>query len=172
MAVIDVSGISFFMPVFGFLLVTLVVYAVLAATKILGDHNFFNFFIALIMGVIFLSFSSLQLYVQTVVPWFVVLLFVVFLILLIGGFVGGKPDWIMNKGVGWVVVIILIIVFLIAAIRVFNPVFHPDLVITGGENGPSMLSQLTDFFGTSRVIGSVLLLIIAAIVAWVVTKFG
>ena len=172
MATIDISGINFFMPVFSFLFVTLVVYAILVGTKILGDNKFFNLFIAFIMGVIFMSFSSLDLYVRTIVPWFVVLFIVLFLILLLGGFAGGKTDWIMGKGIGIVFVMLLVIVFLIAAIRVFNPVFHPDFGITGGENGPSMISQLTGFFGTSKVIGSILLIIIAAIVAWVVTKFG
>ena len=66
---IDVSGINFFMPVFSFLFVFVIVYAILAKTKILGDNKFVNLVIGFIMAIIFMSFSSTELYVETIIPW-------------------------------------------------------------------------------------------------------
>jgi len=104
--------------------------------------------------------------VETIIPWFVVLLVIVFLVLLMGFFT--SKDWIPKSWFVWIVVIVLIIIFLISAIRVFNPVFHPDLGITSGQ-GTSMLEQLGGYFD-GGFLGSVLLLIIAGIVAWVITR--
>jgi len=165
---IDISGIFVFMPVFSFLLIFLVVYSVLAKTTVLGESGWINIFISFTMAIIFLSFSSLELYVLTIVPWAIVLLISTFLILLIGGFASGKLEIIMNKGFGWVIVGFLIAIFLIAAIYVFNPVFHPDLIIASGE-GTSFARQI--FSGDNgRVFGTILLIIIAAVVSLVLAK--
>lgn len=165
---IDISGIYFFMPVFSFLLVFLIVYAILARTKILGDSGFVNLLVSFIIAIIFMSFSSLELYVKTIIPWAVVLLVSIFLVLLIAGMSTKELDKIMTKKFGWFFIIILVIIFLIAAIKVFNPVFHPDLIITSGE-GTSLVEQLT-YSIDGRVAGTVLLIVIAGVVAWVLTR--
>ena len=166
---IDISGIFLFMPIFSFLFVFFIVYALLIKTKVLGESNFVNLFISLIMAIIFMSFSSLDLYVQTLVPWFIVLLVCVFMILLLVGFSSGKLENVMSQRFfGWVVVLILLSIFLIAAIRVFNPIFHPDLIITSGE-GTSLIEQLR-FAADGRVFGTILLLVIAGLVSWILTR--
>lgn len=166
---IDISGIYLFMPVFSFLFVFILVFAILKSTKILGDVPFANFFISFIMATIFISFSSLELYVQTIIPWFVVLVVCVFLILMIVGFASGKLENVVaNKTFGLVVIVVLIAIFLISAIRVFNPVFHPDLIVTSGE-GTSLMDQLRNAY-EGRVFGTVLLILISVVVAWIITK--
>ena len=165
---IDISGIYFFMPIFSFLLVFLIVYAILARTKILGDSKFVNFLVGFIMAIIFMSFSSLDLYVKTIIPWFIVLFISVFLVLLIAGLSTKELDKIMTKSFAWIVIIILLIIFLISAIKVFNPVFHPDLIITSGE-GTSLIEQISYGSG-GRVFGTILLIIIAIVVSWVLTR--
>jgi len=165
---IDISGLNFFMPVFSFLFVTLIVYLILLKTKILGEGKFLLFLISFIMAIIFMSFSSLELYVQTIIPWFIVLFVVVLLVLLVAGLSTKSLDKMMTPGFAWIVVGVLVVIFLIAAVKVFNPVFHPDLIVASGE-GTSMLEQLKGYLDGGAV-GSILLLVIAGIVAWVVTK--
>ncbi|MFA5857049.1 MAG: hypothetical protein WC867_06820 [Candidatus Pacearchaeota archaeon] len=167
----DISGIQFFMPVFSFLFVFIVVYAVLAKTKVLGDDKV-NLLISFIMAIMFMNFSySLRLYVETIVPWFIVLIVSLFFILVVMSFSGG-PE-VMKKMLtptfAWVFVAVLLLIFLIAAIRVFNPMFHPDLIITSGEGGPGIVGQIRGVFD-SQVGGSALLLLIAGVVAWILTK--
>jgi hypothetical protein len=168
---LDASGISFFMPVFSFLFVFIVVYAVLAKTKVLGDDKV-NLLISFIMAIIFMNFSySLQLYVNTIIPWFIILIVCLFFILVVMGFsVGSKVmEKMLTPAFAWVFVAILLLIFLIAAIKVFNPMFHPDLIITSGEGGPGIVGQIRSIFD-SQVGGSALLLLIAGVVAWVLTK--
>lgn len=165
---LDISGLFFFMPVFSFLFVAVIIYALLLKTKILGESQWINLLISFILAVVFMSFSSAELYIRTIVPWFVVLMVIVFLVLLIALFSTKAWDKIMTPAFAWVVVGVLIIIFLIAAIRVFNPVLHPDLGVTSGQ-GTSFIEQIRDYMGGGFA-GSILLLIIAAIVAWVITK--
>jgi len=167
---IDISGIYFFMPVFSFLFVFFIIYALLAVSKALGESKFIHLLISFIVAVVFMSFSSAELYVRQIIPWFVVLLVVVFLILMIAGFTKNL-EAVMQPWFAWVIIAILGIIFLIAAINVFNPVFHPDLVITGAEEaGPGVVQQFKDFITSSKVAGSIILLVVAGIVAWVITK--
>jgi len=160
---LNISGIFFFMPVFSFLFVAIIVYALLAKTKGIGGSKWVNLLVSFIVAVIFMSFSSAELYVRTILPWFIVLMVVVFLVLLIAMFSTKAWDKIMSPAFAWIVVIILVIIFLVAAVYVFNPVFHPDLGVTSGQ-GTSMIEQIKEFMG-GGIAGSILLLIIAVIVA-------
>jgi hypothetical protein len=166
--VMDISGIFIFMPVFSFLFVFTVVFAVLAKTKVLGEGRV-NILVSFIMAIIFMNFSSLDLYVRTITPWFVVLLVCLFFVLVLIGFSTKSIDKMLTPGFAWVIVSILLIIFLIAAIRVFNPMFHPDLILTSGEGGPGIVQQFLYIFD-SRIGGSLLLLAIAAVVAWILSK--
>jgi len=164
---IDVSGLNFFMPVFSFFFVFFIVYSILWKTKILGENHFIVILISFILGVIFLSFSSLRFYVETIIPWFALLMVVIFFVLLIGMF--SSKDWKPGSWLSWVFIGILILIFLISAIYVFNPVFHPDLIIASGGR-ESLWNQIQDFFTSSKVAGSVLLIIVAIIISWVLTR--
>ena len=167
---IDISGINFFMPVFSFLFVFIIVFALLVKSKLLGDSKFVNLLVSFIMGIVFMSVSSLELYVQTVIPWFVVLLVVTFLVVFLASFSTKGWDKLMSPVFAWIIIILLVGIFLISAIRVFNPVFHPSLGIVSGEAGTSVLEQIKYFFSSSNFAGSLLLIITAIIVSWVLTK--
>ena len=152
---IDISGLSFFMPIFGFLFVFVIVYALLVKTKILGESQFINLLISFIIAVIFATVSSVQDYVQMVTPWFVVLIIALFFILIIVGLSQNKITDIIGKKFVWVFIVALILVFLISATKVFSPVW----------------GDVQDFItNEGRVVGGIILLIVAALVAWAVTK--
>jgi hypothetical protein len=76
----------------------------------------------------------------------------------------------MTPAFAWIMVAILVVIFLISAIKVFNPVFHPEYGITSG-NSPQIISQIRSVFDNSAS-GSILLLIVAAVVTWVLVRKG
>jgi hypothetical protein len=166
---LDISGLKFFMPVFSFLFVFVIVYAILAKTKIIGESKFVHLLISFIISIVFMSVSSMELYVREIIPWFAVLIVIVFLVLLVAGFSTKKLEDIMTPTFAWIAIAVLIIIFLIAAIQVFNPVLHPESVVVSGDS-PGIIGQLRDFVTSSKVAGSIILLIVAAIVAWIITK--
>jgi len=166
---LDITGIYFFMPVFSFLFVFVVVYAILAKTKVLGEQKV-NLIVSFVMAIIFMNFSSMQLYVETMLPWFIVFVICLFLVLVIMAFSTKDVGKMMTPAFAWIMVAILVVIFLISAIKVFNPVFHPEYGITSG-NSPQIISQIRSVFDNSAS-GSILLLIVAAVVTWVLVRKG
>jgi len=166
---LDITGIYFFMHVFSFLFVFVVVYAILAKTKVLGEQKV-NLIVSFVMAIIFMNFSSMQLYVETMLPWFIVFVICLFLVLVIMAFSTKDVGKMMTPAFAWIMVAILVVIFLISAIKVFNPVFHPEYGITSG-NSPQIISQIRSVFDNSAS-GSILLLIVAAVVTWVLVRKG
>jgi hypothetical protein len=165
---LDISGLQFFMPVLSFLFVLIIIFVLLGLTKVLGESKWLHLMISFIISVVFFSFSSAELYVRTIIPWFVILVIVVFLILMLAGFTKNL-DAITKPWFMWLVVGILGLVFLISAIQVFNPVLHPDLIVTSGPK-PGIMHQFKDFIISSKIAGSVILLAVTVIVAKILTK--
>lgn len=158
MAVVDISGLTYFMPIFGFLFVFLIVYAILRTTKILGDENWINLIVGFIIAAIFSVVASAQELVKTITPWFAILAVCLFFILLIIGLSGKKVGDIMNNNFVWVIVVILIIGFLVSAVKVF-PAFFGD-----------SWNTIRDFStNNGRIAGTIILVVIGALVAWVIS---
>jgi hypothetical protein len=168
-APIDVSQINFFTPIASFLLVFIVIYAVLQKSKILGESKAINAWVSFVMSIIFISFSSTDLYVRSIVPWFVVLLIIIFLVLITMAFTNKEYDKMLTSKVAWGVAVVLIIVFLIVAINVFNPVFNQDKIFVQGDH-PEVISQAIYFLFYSKWAGSILLIIVTAIIAYFITR--
>ncbi len=159
------------MPIFGFLFVFVVMFAVLLKTKILGDNAFTNSFVAFIFAIIFITFSPGIDFVTTLVPWFVILFVTLFLILLIVGFSQGKMEDIMKPWVTWVFIALLIIAFLVSAIVVFNPVLG-DYLPGSGVEGDGVGFQIKDFIFGEQFLGGLLLLVIAIAASYLIAKKG
>ena len=166
--VVDLSGFSYFIPIFGFLLVTIVVYALLMKLKILGEDHVVALFVAFIIAIIFVSMTSVRQVVENVIPWFALLIIALFFIFVIIGFSQGKfdkaPTWLM-----WTFVLILVGVFLVSLMKVFSNVIFPYLPGNPGPQDP-FLFKLKEFFYSSRFWGAILLLVIAGITAKVLVR--
>ena len=67
---VDISGVTYFEPILAFLVVFVVLYAVLAKTKILGEDNkFVNIFASFLVATIFVAAAGVREYVLTITPW-------------------------------------------------------------------------------------------------------
>lgn len=156
--VVDISGLSYFMPIYGFLFVFVLIYAILQKTKILGDNKFISLIISFILATIFATVSSMQAYVSLVTPWFIILIVALFFILLIVGFSLKKVEGIISPGFIWVFVAVLILVFLISAIKVFAP-FN------------SVWGNILHFINSYTLLtGTIIFIVITGLVAWVISK--
>jgi len=149
------SGFNFFMPIFSYLLVFIIVYALLAKTNFLGANTGINIFISLIVAAFFIVNVSLIDYVKFSTAWVAVFIILIFFIALIVSGFTGKWDKMMEPWVGWVIVAALVIFFVISSSVVFNWAINLDKVSA---------------WMSSEWFGFVLVLIIAGIVSWVLTK--
>lgn len=169
MATADISGITYFLPIISFLIVFIVIYALLAKTKILGESLGIQLFVSFLLATIFISASAPRNYVETIIPWFVVVLISLFLILAIIGFIG-KPAEGMSKGIGMIFVIILGLMLLGSAFFAFSDYLSPYLPGSSSNGANPNILAFTDWLYSSRVAGALLLVVAAAIVSWVLVK--
>jgi len=154
---VDISGVGYFLPIFSFLLVFIVVYAVLLKTKILGENNGVSLFISLILASFFIVNARMVKFVEFSSSWFVVFLICALFILMFLGFMGKDAVKLIaeNKSVAWVIFIVLITAFVVSGARIFKWVFE--------------WNKIQAWFGKDWF-GMVLLLVIGAVVAIVLSK--
>ena len=110
MAVLDFSWLSYFLAIFGFLLVYVVVYAILTKTKILGENAFVNSITAFILAIIFITFAPGVEYLGAITPWFAILIVSLFFFLVIVGFSQKDIDKFMKPWIAWVFIVLLLII--------------------------------------------------------------
>lgn len=155
MAIFDISWLAYYMPIFGFLFVFTVMYAVLSKTQVLGESPFVNLMVSFIFGIIFITFSPGVVYVQTVVPWFVILILSLFFLMMIVGFSQKDASEFMKPSIAWAFIGLLVVIFLWSAIIVFNPFLQP---------------YIDKFLYSERLYGAVLLGLVAAAASWIITR--
>lgn len=155
---IDVTGISYFNPIFTFTLLFVIVFAILKQSKILGDSTAMQAIIALVLSAIFVSVVEVRGYVESVVPGFAVLVVLMFFVLFIAAFALGKPDDIAKPWLIWVFIIILGLVFL------YQGYYHLHMSSNHTYLG------IRDLLANGKVAGGVWLAIFAAIVTFAVTR--
>jgi hypothetical protein len=131
------------------------VFAVLAKYKILGESKFVNLFVSFLTSTIFISLTSAREYVISITPWFVVFIVVSLFILVLVGF-GGKVPEGFTKGLGIILVIALLAVFLISAYNTFS--------------STPFAESISNWISKPRIYGALILLVISAIVSWVLIK--
>lgn len=154
----SVSAVGYFMPIFAFLLVFIVVYALLKKTEILGGSEGVMLFISFILSSFFIVEASLVEFVQFSSAWFGMGVVLVFFLLVVLAFLPGKePLEFLTKGnwFSWAMLGLITGFFVISSAYVFNWV-----VDWGSVN--NWISS--DWFGM------VLLLVIAGVVSFVLTK--
>src|SRR3989344_5710429 len=100
---VDVSGISYFLPIISFLVIFLVSFAVMMKAK-LPESKFLQVLLSFLIATIFISVGGARTYIENVAPWFAVVLVSLFLMFLVLGLAGkGLDDW--AGGIGKVFVV-------------------------------------------------------------------
>ncbi len=163
---VDVSFVPYFGPILAYLLVAMVIGAVLWQTKLLGGGKGLAVFVALVVATIFIAAGGVVDFVLIATPWIAALIISLFFLLLLFGFAGIKKDAGFGKGIGIAVVIIAVLIFLISAFVVYSSVLTQYIPGTNAYVG----NEASELFFSPRIIGAVLLLIVAGLASWIVLK--
>ncbi len=157
--VASTGAVSYFLPIFAFLLVFIVIYALLFKFKILGGNNGIMLFVSFILSSFFIIEAQLVDFVTLSSSWIVVVAFIVFILVSIVAFLPGKQGALellaKNNWFGWLVIGVIILVFILSAANIFSLAVNWDM-ISGWVN--------SDWFGF------LLLLVIAGVVSVVIAK--
>lgn len=157
MVSIDLSGIATFVPVFGFLLVFVVTYALLGKTKLLGENRFVHILTSFAIAIIFLVSANAIEYVRVVTPWFAAFIISLLFIALVVGLTGNLEK-MLKPGFTWFIVIVLMLIFVISAIYVFADVINKYM----GEPKTFLLQP--------QILGVVVLVGLTVFAAWLLTR--
>ncbi len=155
MAAVDISLIQDYLPIITFFLIFTVVFAVLAKYKILGESKWVNLFVSFLVSTIFISLTSAREYVISITPWFAVFVIIALFFLAMVGFLGKVPEG-LTKGVGAVIAVLLLVVFLVSAYYTFS--------------SATPVLKFADWITTPRIYGPLILLVVGALVSWVLIK--
>ncbi len=167
----DVSAFTYFAPLLSFLLVLTLMSVLIYRTKVLGENLWLTIFISFIIATVFVSAASVRQVVLDVVPWFVILVMSAFFMFVLIKFVGGKTDDVFGKHMGWVFVVAVIVLFLVAAIKVFSSVFAPYLPGPYfGYGGDPQLLWFLSWLYSPPVFGAIFILVIGAIVSFFIAR--
>lgn len=155
--VVSLAAIDTIMPVISFLFIFIFVFALLVKTKVLGDNQMVSLFLSLIIASFFIVNVNLVEFTKTNVSWFVVFIVCLFMILTMLGLVGDKATkfFIENTKVAGVLVALVIVMFVVSSSYAFNWAINFDLIQSWFDK---------EWFGM------VVLVVVAAIVSFVLTK--
>lgn len=116
------SIVTYFLPIFSFLLVFIVCYAILQKTKVLGNNSGTSLLISLILASFFIVETQLSEFIQFTSSWISVIVIILFFLFVILAFIPGKEPlkFISDGWFGWVVLALVIIFFITSATYVFH----------------------------------------------------
>lgn len=150
---------EFLIPVFIFILIYAIIYALLSKTKFLGDSVNLNAMVAFALSVLFAVMPGAMEFVSVIAPWFIVMVVVAFSVLLVFTFGGLKGDAVekifKNSSVYWTIIMLSIII-LVGGLTV---VYGPFLVGGPGEGAGSPIHKA--IFNV-KVLTTIIILIIFA----------
>jgi len=162
--VLDIGYLRYFMPIFSFLFIFILTYAILARIN-LFKGKWVNLTISFTISVLFLFTPDAMKVIEVVTPSFILFLFLVFLILLVFFFIGIKETHVVdfllkNPTMTWIIGIIVFLIFAGALTNVYGGVIQAVYGGAGAEKG--VLYDVGRVIFNPKVLGVFLLLLIAS----------
>jgi len=164
--VMDFGLLEYFIPVFTFLLVFVLAYALLQKNKLLGGNSKLDFIASFAVAILTLFTGNAIGLINYMTPWFAVLIvFAVFIFLIPLAFGWKEKDIWPSIGGKNGVIIVSFLIFIMAMTYVFGDVFNPYSEGVDGEESTGARSQIDEINKTifhPRVLGAVFILLFAS----------
>ncbi len=174
---LDAGLLSYFMPLFVFLVIFILIYALLAKTKLFGDMPALNLLAAICIAAVAVFAGTITGVVITLTPWIVFMVFVLALLFGMFAFFGveNKEIWDTIGGKTPYFVIVLIIV-LIAITQTFEKQVSPfedsnQTVVTAGTTAQpqNVRGEVIRTLTHPRLLAALFMLIVSAFAIRLIT---
>ena len=178
---LNISPLEYFTPVFIFLLVFVIFYAIMQKTKVVGGNTGVNALISFVVAILFVITSAAADLIRLVTPWFVVLLIVAMAMIMLFMFLGVKAESIAgavsDSGTVWTILIVLMVLFGAALTQVIGPSIAAitqgggtavNATATGG--GTTFVGGVGKIIFSPKILGVFFLLIVASQAIKTITK--
>ena len=160
--ILSANLLQFFMPIVIFIFIFTIFFSILNKIKLFSDNKPVNSLIAFAVTILFIVVPEARQIIEFATPWFII--FVVFgsLLLLSFMFLGVEPDFIKevakeNAMVLGVVIGGILLIFLVS----FTQVFGPAIAQYPAADNVSVLASLKRTLLHPKILGLLILLIIA-----------
>ncbi len=171
--VLDVGLLSFLMPLFIFLFIFSLIYALLSKTKMFGDGmSALNFLAAACISAVTVFAGTITNVVASIIPWIVFIIIVLLLVFAMFSFFGLKNDEIWDSifGKTWIFVLILIVI-LIGLSQAFESQISPygqndtvsSTTSSGAVQSGTVKGEVIKTLTHPRLLGALFILIVSAI---------
>ena len=115
---LDVTALQSFSVVFVFLFVWIVVYAILLYTKVLGQNQWINVLIGLLVAFFVIISELATKVVREIAPIFAVVLVLVAIVTIASRMVGGSSTALEMPAMKYIVLVILVVALVVGALAV------------------------------------------------------
>ena len=166
---IDFTWLSEGLPIFGFVLVFVLIYAILVKTKVLGESKWINGVISFILGIIFMSFTGVGNFVANSAAAFAVMISLLFFFFAMIAFVI-KDDLTKITRPLTIVFIILFAILLIGVVFKSFPSTQAYLPGQSETGANDFILSIKHYLLSTKFKNGFLLAIIALVVGFVITK--
>lgn len=126
---LDLTILNYLTPLFTFLFILVISYAVLDKFKLLGDNFAPKAIAAFSIAMIFIFSTRMVKIVNMATPWFILMIIFGFFIVAMLMFIGVKEESIFKTvksgSVVWPIIVIALIIFIIIIINAFQDVQSP-----------------------------------------------
>lgn len=176
---LNITLLKFFMPLFLFMFVFALMYALLKKTKLVGESPFALMVISFVIAIIFVVTPATFKFTNIITPWLVVFIISLLFIFLILSWLdvfkvgdGGMAAAVGNTWVAWLILIVMLAIFIFAGIATFGPMLSPLNGAEGASGAELIGLETKKFLFHPAILGLALLFIIAAVTAWVLGVQG
>jgi len=179
---LDLTLLNFLIPIFSFLLVFALCYALLTKTTLLGENKVVQLVVSLCLAAIASFAGRVSNILELAIPWVILLLVIGVIIFSLYGFFGVPQErtWgLLGKPT---IVLLLTVIFVISLIIVYNDVLSPYSNVeqaqlengtivntTTGDLQKDPTSESLKALVHPRIMGAMFILIIAALTAKMLT---
>ncbi len=160
--------LTFFVPIFVFILIFIGTYALLTKIKLLGENKGLLALASFVISMIFVMYPAGQALVMEGTPWLIFFMFLVVGVVAFLLFFGVKPEIIADTMTGPTMMTISIAVVSIVFLVVMSKVYGPFLLT---DNAPTFWGAVKRTIFSSRVLGAIFILTITSyVVKWLPGK--
>ncbi len=154
---LDVTGLQYFSNLFAFIFVWLIIYALLAYTKALGNNQLIHALIGLIFGLFALFSPVVTGAIIFIAPWFA-LIFVFAMLIMVAGNMFGVGALSNTASSLRGIILTLLVVVLVVGVLVYarDQMSVPDEITEKSD-----FSKITNVLFHPKFIGAVFILIVA-----------
>ncbi len=176
---------GFYTVILPFFLVAAIVYGMLAKFKPFGERREINIIIAIVIGLIFISFTKAVTFLYNLIPMLTALFVVLLLIIMVFMFIGVPAESIgqaMKSPAGYGVLIVMVVLFVFMAISAAFPetyyITHPEAIPNAtalGVPAPGESPSYDVFVATTKliynpvIVSLIIMMIIFAVAAYYIT---